>query len=244
MISLPLRPEIIQAACDGVYLLDRGYPKESVINFVANHFVLLKEERNLIYRGICASKTAKNTKKKVLTSLDSNFLSKINSVGIDGFNLLITYETILKGEPVIYCYDSLIRDISAIHRKYKQTQWTSEGIESICDVLHRNLSENIINIYLDQVISKSGQIAAHIRDNLKKKKINGEVFCCKSPDHEVLKNDLIISHDSWVVQNAQHILDLPYILLKESKIINTPQIVNLREEIRQYWQRIQDNIFQ
>ncbi len=240
MIPLPLRSEIIQAACDGVYLLDRGYSKDSTIKFIANHHVLLKEERNLLFRGICASNTAKKTRKKIITSFDNKCLSKLNSIGIDGFNLLITFETMLKGESVILCYDGLIRDICAIHGRYKQSQWTRTAIEKIIVILEENLNEKTINVYLDQLVSRSGEIAAHFRQSLDKSSLKGTVYCCRSPDHEILENELIISHDSIVAQKAEFVLDLPNIFLIDAG--NTSQAVNLVEIIHQNWQKIQNNV--
>ena len=89
-----------RAVNDLSWLLTRGYPLDSSLTLVGNRFNLTQEGRKAIKRGACSDQ-----------SLNLRNMSQIDhllqgqTVWIDGFNLLITIERALRGDPILLCRD-------------------------------------------------------------------------------------------------------------------------------------------
>jgi hypothetical protein len=98
------------AARDARYLVDHGYPKESAIRFVSDHHRLPEEQRFVLTRVVVASDTAKARRDKIqpLKALHGRALF------IDGYNVLISVESLLGGNP----YISATTDSFAMSRGY------------------------------------------------------------------------------------------------------------------------------
>ena len=109
---LEIKPEpgvgncLREAAVDVRYLADRGYPKASSIRFVSDHYRLPEEERFVLARVVVTCKITGIRRKKAL-SLDE---IKGRALWVDGYNVVITTESLLKGLPVYQCDDGVLRD--------------------------------------------------------------------------------------------------------------------------------------
>jgi len=88
-----------EAADDFCFLLSRGYASNSSLQIIGNRYKLNKRQRKAIQR-ICSSE--KEIKTRQLSRLNSQQL-KGETVGIDGFNILILLESALSGA-YIYKY--------------------------------------------------------------------------------------------------------------------------------------------
>ncbi|MGA9097410.1 MAG: DUF434 domain-containing protein, partial [Methanotrichaceae archaeon] len=104
--------------------MGRGYPKESAIRFVADHYRLPEWQRFVLVRVVVASSqtSARMAKLVPLEALNRK------EILIDGYNVLITVESILEGCPVYLCDDGLLRDIRGIFRSYRQSKITDQAL--------------------------------------------------------------------------------------------------------------------
>jgi len=55
---------LYKAAEDLRYLLSRGYPLNSAIELVGNHYQLSKDKRMILRRGVCSESKARERKNK------------------------------------------------------------------------------------------------------------------------------------------------------------------------------------
>ena len=89
-----------EAAYDLRFLLDRGYRKKGALQFVANKYVLNKHERNYLARSVFSSLKSEERREKIVD------ISKIRDqfLLVDGYNVLITVESITRGNVMLLFY--------------------------------------------------------------------------------------------------------------------------------------------
>ena len=110
---------------DLVFLLDRQYPKKSAIELVGNRYQLDSDERMVLYRGVFDTEGMKERlRKRVETPVTGRVL-------IDGYNVLITIESYLKGKLVFRSLDTFVRDVSGMYGNHAFSDFTRRSIELI-----------------------------------------------------------------------------------------------------------------
>ncbi|AIJ06133.1 hypothetical protein JH146_1291 [Methanocaldococcus bathoardescens] len=195
---------IEKAKEDFKYLINRGYKKDVALNFVANHYKLSKEDRIRIIRTTHNDKEIELTKRKLKKLKDF----KGKTIYIDGFNVLIGLEALIKGNEVILCDDNIYRDFENVYGKYKINEYTEKAISLLLEILkHYNIKAVI---YLDAQVSKSGILAKNIREKMKALGIEGEVFCVKNCDYELKNKEVVATSDSVIIKsdNVKYVVDL------------------------------------
>jgi hypothetical protein len=161
-----------------------------------------------------------------------------HTMGVDGFNILITLQEMLQKNPVYLCYDHVIRDISGNYGRFLNEKAGKEAIQTLVSVL-LNLPLDQFTIFLDEPVSHSGKIAGELRDELASQikehshrvssndfQLTRTVNTVKSPDYELRKFDVVASHDSIVIQKAKHVFDIPRHAMTRGLLSST--IVNIR----------------
>lgn len=128
---------------------------------------------------------------------------------IDGYNVLITVESILEGCPVYLCDDGLLRDIRGIFRSYKPSKTTDQALSEIIDLLAQ-ANPSRVEFLLDQQISMSGSLSAHIREMIALKGIDGTARTEMSVDYNLkAAKGIIATSDGNVIDAASCVVDLP-----------------------------------
>ncbi|MGQ4834059.1 MAG: DUF434 domain-containing protein [Candidatus Asgardarchaeia archaeon] len=220
---------VSKAIHDLRFLLNRGYRKKEAIEFVGNHYLLDKNQREILFRIIFS----KNEKEKVSKKLVNKEYINGKTIIFDGFNVLITTEAIMRGNYVILCDDGIIRDFERIFYKYKVKEETFRALKVICSLLLELNPKKVIFLF-DKQISKSGKLVSKLNKMLKNMDIKGEALTEKSVDYEILRRikgknqDVIVcSSDSRIVRDAKFIFDFPnYIInsLKYNRVIYTREL--------------------
>lgn len=131
-------------------------------------------------------------------------------IGVDGFNVLITLEAALRGEPVYLCSDGLVRDLSLAYSSYKPSERFEDAVRLLGDTI-RVLKPKKAVIYLDSPISRSGDIAGKMRGLLE---TMADVVVSKRVDSDLLKHEAVASSDSRVISRASCIVDIPRMALE------------------------------
>ena len=189
---------------DFKYLLDRNYRKDSALNFVSDHYRLNKKQRNELLRSVFSGKEIKNHKSK-LTSI---WRIAGKNIAIDGFNVLITAESILSGKKVIRCMDGHIRDVSGIYGKYKINENTKGAIEKILSTLKKYKPKYVLWVF-DSQISRSGELASLVRWELQKFGLCGGAKTSKNADSEIKKlNWITLTGDTAIMEKVSKVVDI------------------------------------
>jgi len=132
-----LKEKLLRPARDIRSILRWGYPKFSTIRFVADHFQLSLEERHILTRVIMPPNriVSRINKKVACTDIkDRNLL-------LDGYNVLLSVDSLLKKEPMWFCDDGYIRDTRYYFSKAKQAEGIEESLDTILEFSFRNRSK-------------------------------------------------------------------------------------------------------
>ncbi|MFX0132842.1 MAG: DUF434 domain-containing protein [Candidatus Hodarchaeota archaeon] len=203
-------------AKDLQYLLNRGFNKKSALKLVGDRYILNKNERNILFRAIFSENEVIERKKKVLSQNEL----KNRILSIDGYNILITLETMLKNHILIMATDGFFRDASKISKRYKKSEKTDLAIKLMFEKLVE-ITPKFIYIFFDKPFSKSGEFTALINKKLSEFGLEGIAKAVNSPDHEILKKgETIISADSLLLDKGNTIFDLAGSIIKEQKYQN------------------------
>jgi len=165
--------KIKDAINDFRYLINRGYKKDYALNVVCNHYKIPKEDRLKIIRTTHTDEEIKTVKNKLI---DIKKLSN-KEINIDGYNVLIGVEALLKNN-VVLCDDGIYRDFMGIYGNYKINPYTEKALNLLMR-LFKKYSINPI-FYFDAQVSKSGELSKKIRNLMKKYGIDGKVSVLKT----------------------------------------------------------------
>ncbi|MCL7387520.1 MAG: DUF434 domain-containing protein [Thaumarchaeota archaeon] len=203
---------LIMAIEDMRYLLDRGYKRESAVNFVASRYLLDRMGRSILYRCVYSSEDAKRIKEKAASPDEL----KGSRVVVDGFNVLNTLQSFMNGKLLVLCDDGIVRDISEVHGEFRPTSMTEELIRLAVKTL-KELEVADASFYYESQISKSGEISALTRRILQEEGVNGLVETEKCVDSALIRDKrIVITSDSVVLHRADKFFDLAgYIILRE-----------------------------
>lgn len=187
------------------YLLDRGYPKDSAVGFVSNHHRLAEKERFILMRVVVRSDLAWARRSKLLDLEDL----RGQSISIDGYNVIITTESVLGGYPVYLCDDGLLRDSRGIFRGFKASPLTAIALNWILDLL-ASAGPARTEVLLDQQMSRSGELAEMVRGMMAERQLCGVAKTARNVDH-LLKTAkrIILTSDGNVIDSVDYIMDLP-----------------------------------
>lgn len=205
MLSENLR----RAVYDVRYLLNREYPRDSVVELVSDHYQLESDKRHLLTRCVFSKKETKTHQSRLVKFLRI----EDKELGVDGYNVLITVESILKGDRVIKCDDGIIRDLQAIFGKYKMNDYTEEAVEKILEIISE-VSPRKFALFFDKQVSKSGELAGFIRRKIEEKGLSGDAQAIGGVDKSVWEFEISASSDRVIIEKGEKIVDIPKELLK------------------------------
>jgi hypothetical protein len=193
------------AARDARYLVNRGYSKESVVRFVSDHYRLLQEQRFVLTRVVVASGTATKRKEKMtpVEMLHGRVLF------IDGYNVLISVESLLAGKQVYLCDDGFIRDTQGIFRSYRMSRLTKDALSAVFDLLACACLAKA-EFFLDRQISMSGQLAAMVRQIMAEHRVPGTASTMQDVDRQLKEcNGIVATGDGNVIDASSQAMDIP-----------------------------------
>lgn len=214
------KTEFQNAVSDVIYLYDRDYSEKTVIQAVGNRYMLNREERAILYRGI-----SKYTYNKCLNIVSSGSLENKNII-IDGYNVLITLASYLTGDIVFKGIDRITRDIAGTRSaKYLKGQHIRSLEEMFKAFSILKVSE--VKILLDKQVSRSGELSSLINSMFLFYNLKGKSCTVRSPDHLLKRTDCVVcSSDSVVIEKALKVFDLPGFIIEK---IFTSNILTIRK---------------
>lgn len=206
---LKIKESIKKAQVELRFLLNRGYRKKVALEFVANHHQLTRSQRNILVRTVFSKEDIKSHK-KTKTSIEE---IKKRKLGIDGYNVLITIESIIDDKH-LKCDDGFIRDIKASFGNYEINDKTKEALKLIKKLFNKHEPNNVTFLY-DKPVSKSGELAGLTRHILKN--FNTDAKTVKNVDLKLREYEVVASSDRGVIEHSEKVIDLPKSILNMKK---------------------------
>jgi hypothetical protein len=212
MSALKISKRVINAVHDFRYLLNRGYPPDSALNFISNHYRLLLAQRHLLARCVFSrDEIARHQRKKIGTKQVRG-----KELGVDGYNVLITAESILMEKSVVRCDDGFVRDLRAIFGKYKSSRTTERAIEEILKTVVKARPSRVV-VFFDKQVSRSGELAARVRHGIGKHGLKGDSRAADAVDFKLHAFDVVATSDRGIIRQSKAVWDISAELLKGEK---------------------------
>lgn len=204
------RPVLTDAVNDLCYLLTRGYTERSALQMVGNRYKLHKRQRMALLRVSCSDQGIHTRNQSRCTEAELEG----QTVGIDGFNLLILLESMLSGAFIFKGRDGLYRDISSVHGSYKRVVKTEEAILLTGNIM-KALKARSVKWYLDKPVSNSGRLKTRLLEIARENGFAWEVQLVFDPDKELAKSPhVVISSDGWVLEHVRKWFNLSAYLIE------------------------------
>jgi len=202
-----------EAARDLRFLLNRGYPKERATDFVAGKHLLRRPERNAIYRSVFSDRAIRATRGKKVSAR----AMRDRAASVDGFNVINTLLSIQAGGPLILCDDKVVRDIAAVHGKFRFSPQALETAVGMVETL-RSLKVSKAMVYYDAQISRSGDMASATRSIMEERGLKGLCSTNGSVDHAITRDGgVAVTSDSAILARVNYFFDLPaYVVRRRS----------------------------
>ena len=219
MLSL----QFTEAAKDYLYLLEREYPQKSALKMVGDKYQLISQERSMLYRGIGPVHKSILRQSKIVNNIPNGV-----HLQIDGYNVIRTIGSYLFGKPIFIAMDGLLRDASEMHRNTLQKKILNKTIDWVFNYL-LSIKPAQTMIYLDEPVSKSGELAARLNEELKKNSLIGNAVTVHSPDHHLKEicEGIICTADSAIIDHCNTIVfDLARAILD---LNSQPDYINFEE---------------
>jgi hypothetical protein len=192
------------------FLVNHGYGKGSAVRFVGDHHGLDSRQRNRLLREVFSDEQANETRKKT-KPLDS---IRGNALAIDGFNVLITAETVMFGGDSFVCDDGLVRDNTMAFSNYKVTDKTLKAADAVISLLASARPKTVSWVF-DSQISSSGRLAAYVERAMGERGINGNSATYRAADHTLAAlGTTVATSDSALIMRVGSVVDLPSGVLK------------------------------
>ena len=185
--------------------MDRGYPAASAVRFVCDHRRLTGDQRMVLQRVIIPAGIALSRMDKALS------LHEIRGreIFLDGYNCIITSESLLEGFAVYLCDDGFLRDTRGFFRRYRSSRRATRPIQEILGLLAEAGPGRAIFL-LDCQISRSGELAAEIRGLMAQMGLEGDALCQRDVDRQLkCCRKIVASSDGIVIDSASEAIDLP-----------------------------------
>lgn len=140
------------------------------------------------------------------------------TVSIDGYNVLITVESLISGAPVYLCDDGFLRDTRGIFRRYSSSDYTTLALREILSILKES-KVGMAEVLLDQQISRSGDLAAKIRDMMADHTVSGCATTAKDVDRRLkLVDHPVATGDGAIIDEASEVVDIPFEVANKRRI--------------------------
>ena len=202
---------LLLPAGEYLWLLSKGYPQKSSLKMVGDKFMLSREMRQVLYRGISSGESAAARKNKI------GKVQKGELVRVDTYNVLFTVNNYLLGKHVFISNDGLLRDAGEMRGRIINKPVFTRSVGLLLEVL-KEWSGATFMLYLDEPVSHSGRLSIELSKDMVQMEIDGEALTVKSPDH-ILKHersDAICTSDTAIIDNYPgKIIDLPRYLLEK-----------------------------
>jgi len=196
---------VLEKACSELsWLLTRDYGMVAALTLVGDHHQLTARQRLAVMRGACGDQALRA---RLASRLAAESLVDAE-IGIDGFNCLITLEAMFSGAPVFVGRDGVYRDLASVHGTYRRVQETLPALAALRDTLLRHRVGQAV-FYLDRPVSNSGRLRALIEETFAGTLPTSVVLHDSVDPVLVRERPIVASSDSWVIDHAQHWLDLP-----------------------------------
>ena len=201
--------EVYDAAREYLWMLSKGYPQKASLKMVGDKFMLSRDMRQVLYRGISSETSAAERRKKL------GSICKGDLVLVDTYNVLFTVNNYLLGKYLFISNDGMYRDAGEMRGRIINKPVFTRTVSLLLELMKQYAGSSFI-LYLDEPVSHSGRLSIEFKKEMEQNGIKGEARTVKSPDHMLRheQSDAICTSDSAIIDHyTGRVVDLPRELL-------------------------------
>ncbi|HIQ02825.1 MAG TPA: DUF434 domain-containing protein [Desulfurococcales archaeon] len=202
-------------------LLNMGLTRETALKLVSQKYYLTKSELMVLYRCIHPTIESYYRRRKLIPPHEVR--GKV--LAVDGFNVIITLQSVIEGIPVCISSDGLLRDIMKSYRKFSYNPTVhNKIIETMVKYISILLPRKAVIVY-DKQVSYSGVVASVTNSIIRKVHIEGQALVREKTDKTILEvGEVVASSDVVIVNKASKVFDLAYYIVLKENLITKPNI--------------------
>jgi hypothetical protein len=190
------------------------------LDLVGNRHALNHEQRHFLQRGVFSPLESETRRAKLLAFKDL----AANPVALDGYNILITLESALKGRPLLIADDGVVRDISGVSSGHRITDITQQAMNQTAATLQEAQPEKVFVLFLLSM-SKSGEIASAFGRLLWEMKVDADCRTERSVEKIMPQlAPIIVTANSAIMDRSQKVFDLAGFIIVEKMKLKIPQL--------------------
>jgi hypothetical protein len=208
---------------DYAYLLNRGYPRKTILKITGDRYMLNTFQRILLSRGVYTDSDVQMRTSKTVHDIGGKELH------IDAYNVLFTVCNYLLGRMLFIGNDRFVRDTGEVYGKPYDDPVLARGIE-LCISYLKEQKPSRVEFLFDSPVSYSAELAGNIREQLGNNGLEGDARIDKNPDAVLIRQDqgIVISSDSDILDNTGlPVVDLAHLVLKENFDLQLPDLGKL-----------------
>ena len=216
-------PALREAVADLSFLLSKNYAEHAALKVVGDHYQLDVRQRRAVLRAACSDGSLQ---RRLAHCVRLERLSG-EPVCIDGYNLLITVESMLSGGVLLRGRDGVVRDMASVHGSYRKVDETLGALRHIADTM-KSLGVGETRWYFDAPVSNSGRLKALLLDEAEHLGINWNVELANNVDQILSRaTEIVVTSDGWILDRAERWANVIDMLLEVTGADKS--VVDLRE---------------
>lgn len=196
-------PQLRAAVADLAWLLSRGYAQNSATKLVGDRYSLVERQRIAVKRCTCPDESLKD---RINRRIEAG-TGRLETVWIDGYNILTTVEAALAGGVILVGRDGCYRDMASMHGSFRSVEETRPALELIGRTLAKTAKH--ARWFLDQPVSNSGRLKQMMQEISASNSWGWEVELVPDPDSLLRQREtVVVSADSGVLDHCGPWLNL------------------------------------
>lgn len=219
-------PLLREAVHDLSFLLTRRYAETAALKLVGDHYQLTTRHRRAVLRASCSDPSLEHRRGSEAAARDLWG----ETVVIDGYNLLITAESILSDGVLLRGRDGCVRDMASVHGSYRKVAETGPALQLIGETLDTYAPETVC-WFFDKPVSNSGRLKTFMAGIAEEFGWGWDIRLINKVDDTVSKTDAVaVSSDGWILDRVRRWCNVTELLLKHAGA--SSRVIDLGEDAR------------
>lgn len=186
------------AVSDHGWLLSRGYAETSSLKLVGDRYGLTARQRAAVSRCSCSDQALQ---RRLHTRIPGDALYG-QPLALDGYNLLTVVTSAMAGQVVLRGREGALRDLAGIHGGPRSETAMAAAARLVGEVLG-HLGGGAVTWYLDQAISRSGQLRHLLLSLAREASWAWEAELVLDPDPILAASGAVVATgDRWILDRC------------------------------------------
>ena len=208
-------PLLRDAVHDLSFLLTRRYAESAALTIVGDHYQLTTRHRRAVLRASCSDQSLEHRRQAEVSPREIHGAE----LAIDGYNLLITAESILSEGVLLRGRDGCVRDMASVHGSYRKVAETEAAIRLLGAALE-SCAPHTIRWFFDKPVSNSGRLKTMMAAIAEEAGWHWDIQLINKVDETVgSTGGIAVSSDGWILDRAARWCNVTELVIARAKAL-------------------------